>query len=148
AAAPVFFDKRDSAYFTALAAMLGCETKPPLNGGDAARLAAYDRVELNKLQAIGRAAEPATFASRDLDFTQHATHVLAPEMKISLPAPFTHYRYEVVNKSDRAMPAPILFQHDRWDSPAALVEAAGFTFIDDELDRAIAIWRYVCPRRV
>ena len=145
--APVF-DKRDSAYFAALAAMLGCETKAPLIAEDAARLAAYERIELNKQQALGRAAEPATFSTRELDFTAHTTVALAPAMKISLTAPFAHYRYELINKSDHAMPAPILFQEDRWDTPAALVTQAGFTSTTDELERAVAIWRFVCPRRV
>ena len=91
-ATPVF-DKRDMAYFKALGELLGCETKPPLKGGDAARLAAYERIELNKQQALGREAEPATVPARELAFTQPATIALAPAMHVQLPTPFTHYRY-------------------------------------------------------
>ena len=58
--------------------MVGYEAKPPLKGGDAARLSAYDRIELNKHWALGRGTEPTTFPARDLDFTQHTTLALAP----------------------------------------------------------------------
>jgi len=142
------FDKRDAAYFQALAALRGYQLKPPLLGADAARLAAYDRMEVNKQWAIARNAEPTTFSTRDPEFTQRTTLPLAPTMQFELAQPFEHYRYELVNKSDRTLPAPILFQDDRWDSATEMVARAGFKSIADEAERAVAIWRFVCPRRV
>jgi hypothetical protein len=142
------FDKRDSAYFRALAQMHGEETKQPLHPSDAARLAALDRIELNKYWAIARGGEPSTFPTRAVAFTWQRKVPLAATMQLSMDAPFTHYRYELTNVSDRTLAAPILFQHDRWDSAAALVAQAGFKAIPDELERATAIWRYVCDRRV
>lgn len=145
--APIF-DKREQAYFQALAKSLDYSAKNPLDARDAARLTAYTSIEQNKLRALGGNTEPGTFIGRDLAFTQRASLPLAPVMHVALGDPFTHYRYELINKSDRTLPAPILFQNDRWDSASELVAAAGFPAIQNEVERAIAIWRFVCPRRV
>ncbi len=143
-----YFDKRDSAYFEALAAASNYGTGQPLKAGDAARLAAYDRIELNKYAALARGGEPITFPTHDPGFTRHIPVPLAATMSATLDAPCAHYRWELINKSDRTLPAPIVYQEDRWDSAEALVAQAGFTSIPDETDRALAIWRYVCARRV
>ena len=45
------------------------------------------------------------------------------------------------------MPMPILFRGIRWDESVALVESAGLRGIKDELDRAIAVWRFVAEHR-
>jgi len=142
------FDKRDTAYLRALAATLGYEKEPPLKPEDATRLSAYDRIELNKYWALANGGEPATFLTRHFEPTQRSKPSLGPTMQATLDAPFTQLRYEITNKSERTLPAPILFGVDRWDSPEALVAQAGFKNIADEVERAVAIWRFVCAHRV
>jgi hypothetical protein len=141
------FDRRDAAYFRELARLRGYQKKPPLMGEDAARLAAYDRIEINKQLAMERGGEPATFATRAQKFAQSAAVPLAPSMKVTLAAPLTHYRYELTNKSERALPAPVLFKDVPWHSAQALVAKMGFKEIADEVERTVAIWKFVCPRR-
>ena len=142
------FDKRDTAYLRALAATLGYEKDPPFKPEDATRLSAYDRIELNKYWAMTNGSEPATFLTRHFEPTQRSKPPLAPTMQIALEAPFTQLRYEITNKSERTLPAPILYTKDRWDSPEALVAQAGFNNITNEVERAVAIWRFVCEHRV
>jgi hypothetical protein len=142
------FDKRDTGYFRALGLMHGYEVKQPINPEDAARLAAFDRIELNKYWMMAYGRGPTTFPTRAVAFTSQTNVPLAPTIQLPIDEPFTHYRYELTNISDRTLVAPILFQQDRWDSAEALVAQAGFKAIPDEVDRAIAIWRYVCERRV
>jgi hypothetical protein len=142
------FDKREAAYLQALAAMQGYQPNTPPGGTDAARLAAYERLELNKRWAIERGNEPTTFATREQPFTQRMALPLAETMQLQLASPCRHYRYELTNLSDHPQPAPIVFHDTRWDSAAELVAKAGFKEIPDEVERAVAIWRFVCPRRV
>lgn len=141
------FDKRDAAFFRELAALRSYQ-KLPLGGEDAAKLAAYDRIELNKQWALGRDTQPHTVATRDQPLTELATLPLTAEMKLPLATTPALYRYELTNVSDSSRLAPVVYARDRWDTPAAMVETAGFKAITDETERAIAIWRYVCPRRV
>ena len=141
-------DKRAAAFFHELAEMQGYQSAPPLLDTDASRLAAYDRLELNKHWAIENHREPTTFTAREKPFSKSATIPLAPNMRFQMDEPFKHYRYELTNKSDHPLPAPLLFRDDRWDSAAELVTKAGFKDIADEMERALAIWRFVCPRRV
>ncbi len=142
------FDKRAAAYFRELATIQGYQSQGALTGADAARLAAYDRLDLNKRWAQERNGEPNTLATREQIFPQNTAIPLAPTMQLRLDQPFRHYRYELTNQSDRALGAPILFRDDRWDSATELVIQAGFKEIPDEVERAVAIWRFVCPRRV
>ena len=78
------FDKRAAAYFRELASMRGYQPAQPLSGEDAARLAAYDRLDLNKQGAIERGAEPATFVKREQTFAQSTTMPLATTMRLVL----------------------------------------------------------------
>ena len=142
------FDKRDSGYLRSLAATLGYEKEPPFKTGDATRLSAYDRIELNKYWAMARGGDPATFETRHFEPTQRSKPALAATMQVTLESPFTQLSYELTNTTDRTLPAPILFGADRWDSPEALVAQAGFKDIADEVERAVAIWRFVCAHRV
>jgi transglutaminase-like putative cysteine protease len=143
-----FFDKREQAHLEKLAAFLDYSMPQPPKPSDAARLAAYLCIEWNKERALAGGTQIPTFPTRDLSFSQRATFPLAPTIQAMLPAAFTQFRYELVNKSARDQPAPILFQKDRWDTVTDLVASAGFLSIPDEIDRAAAIWRYVCARRV
>jgi hypothetical protein len=142
------FDKRAAAFFRELAEIQKYQTKSPLAGADAARLAAYDRLELNRHWLLGLERDPATFSVREQTFPNHAVIPLASTIQFSLAEPLKNFRYELTNKSDHALPAPILFRDDRWDSATELVAQAGFKSIPDEVERAVAIWRFVCPRRV
>jgi hypothetical protein len=145
---PAAFDKRGAAYFRELATAQGYQSLQSLTGADAARLAAYDRLDLNKRWAQERNGEPSTLASREQAFPESLKIPLAQTMTFHLPHRCHHYRYELTNKTDHSVRAPILFHNDRWDTATDLVAKAGFMEIPDEVERAVAIWRFVCPRRV
>jgi len=47
-------------------------------------------------------------------------------MKFHLPHRCHHYRYDLTNKTDHLVRAPIIFRNDRWDTATDLVTKAGF----------------------
>lgn len=142
------FDKRDTAYLRALAAELGYQKETPLVPEDATRLSAYDRITLNKYWAASTDRSPETFLRRDFEPKQRVAATLGAQVTANLEQPFTQLRYEITNNTERSLPAPIIFDQVRWDSAEALVEQQGFRQIADEIERAIAIWRFVCANRV
>lgn len=139
------FSSREKVYFNDLAETVGYPVEN-LTAADAARLAALLNVELNKQRSLARTGT-ATFAMRSQVFTHPVSVPVQGAMRFALPKEFTHYQYELRNISIRAQPAPILFQDVRWDTAPELVKTAGLSTIPDELDRALAIWRFVCEHR-
>jgi hypothetical protein len=142
---PILSD-RERDYLEEFGRVLGVATAEPPDVHDAARLAAHAGIALHKQRAIARGGNPATFATRDFVPASTVIVPLAAEMSVTLPA-FQQCRYELFNKSDRTLPAPILYQGQRWDAAPELVATAGFREIADELDRAVAIWRFVSEHR-
>jgi hypothetical protein len=67
---------------------------------------------------------------------------------VTLPPGAREYQYAIINQGPQPAAMPILFSSIRWDSFDALIETAGLRKIEDELDRAIAIWRFVAEHRV
>ncbi len=65
-----------------------------------------------------------------------------------LPANAREYQYTITNVSDAWAPMPILHAGPRWDRFDALLETSGLRNIADEVDRAIAVWRFIAERRV
>jgi hypothetical protein len=53
------------------------------------------------------------------------------------------YQYAIRNPTESPVPMPVLYSGFRWDDAERLVESAGFLSVQDELDRALAIWRFV-----
>ena len=140
------FDKRDTAYFRALATMLGYRGQRAVEPADAARLAAYDRIELNKLPGaprrgaspppLRRAISPSRSAPRSrsrrrcnspLGGSVHALSLRADQQERPRPAcadSFPERSLGFRGGAGRRRPA--------------------FKYIADEIERAVAIWRFVC----
>lgn len=68
--------------------------------------------------------------------------------RVSIELPDTrHYQYEIVNEGKKSATGPILYQNVLWDTARHLVESGGFLSIEDEVERAKALWRFVAENR-
>jgi hypothetical protein len=67
--------------------------------------------------------------------------------RMELEAQPALYQYSLTNTTSAPLPMPILYSTVRWDDPEKIVATAGIRGIADEVDRAIAIWRFVCEHR-
>jgi transglutaminase-like putative cysteine protease len=89
---------------------------------------------------------PRTFHSRALSDAKVQPLDLRAG-RVDLPENAPLFQYTITNISTAPVPMPILFQDVRWDSAEALTETSGLRAIADEIDRAIAVWRFVAERR-
>lgn len=90
---------------------------------------------------------PRTLPGRLLEPSQTVPLDLA-RGQLAMPEKFAVYQYTLRNTSAAPVPLPLLHQGVRWDAAEALVETAGFRAVKDEVDRAIAIWRWLAEHRV
>lgn len=122
---------------------------------DAIKLTARLNQELSELSpAAYNAARtpwllpvPATLRTRALEPAQTVPLDLTAGM-VEMPASSSLYQYSITNTSSAPAPMPILYQGVRWDTAESLLETSGLRAIPDELDKALAIWKFVATHRV
>ena len=91
---------------------------------------------------------PNRLLSRELKGAIAQPFDLASGRVAPLPANARQYQYAITNSSATSAPMPILHAGPRWDRFDALLETSGLRGITDEVDRAIAVWRFIAERRV
>jgi transglutaminase-like putative cysteine protease len=83
--------------------------------------------------------EPVFAREEVLAFSNDEATLVLPELR--------EYEYEVTNAGTGAVTGCILYQDYRWDSADALAASAGWRDMTNEMERAIAIWRFVVTNR-
>ena len=141
---------QEYSYLKALGERYGYDPKEPDPLKDAVALAAQLNAQLN--MSIGAEYNvsktpwlfppPITQKSRDIVGATRTPFSLASG-KIELPDEAVFYQYSITNPTKAAVPMPILHNGIRWDDAEKMVQTAGLPAIADEVDRAIAIWRFV-----
>lgn len=92
--------------------------------------------------------KPPAESNRDIPlYPRLRFQSLDKNLTIAIDKPFTRYQYEIVNIGDQPANAPILYDRYLWNSVDNLIQSAGFLQIQDETDRAIAIWRFIAENR-
>lgn len=91
---------------------------------------------------------PKTLPGRELRGAVARPFDLAAGRIEPLPTGAREYQYAITNTGSTPAPMPILYAGVRWDSFDALMETSGLRAITDEVDRAIAVWRFVAAHRV
>jgi hypothetical protein len=145
---------QERAYLRALGERYGIQPKEAEPCRDAIHLAARMNAQLNltappeysTAKTPWLLPPPKTLASRDIPAARTTEFSLA-DGKIDLPEQPVHFQYAVTNTTAAAVPMPIIYSSVRWDDAEKMVQSAGLRDIADELDRAVAIWRFVALNR-
>jgi hypothetical protein len=66
---------------------------------------------------------------------------------IDIPRPFLFYQYSIVNNGDRPATVPILYNDVLWNSTPHIVATSGLAEIENETERALALWRFMIENR-
>ena len=69
------------------------------------------------------------------------------KQSITIPRPFKFYQYSIVNNGDQSATVPILYNDVLWNSTQHIVATSGLAEIEDETDRALALWRFIIKNR-
>lgn len=145
---------QEHTYLKALGAQFGYDPKENEPFRDAVSVAARLNAQLNFSTAAEYNAArtpwlpppPKTLKQRIIAGAKQTPFSLG-EGKIELPELPVFFQYSIVNPTDTSIPMPILHTGIRWDIAEKIVETAGLPAIADEVDRAIAIWRFVAEHR-
>jgi len=69
------------------------------------------------------------------------------KQSITIPRPFTFYQYSIVNNGAQPATMPILYNDVLWNSTHHIVATSGLAAIENETDRALALWRFIIKNR-
>jgi hypothetical protein len=69
------------------------------------------------------------------------------KQNINIPRLFKFYQYSIVNKGDQPARVPILYNDVLWNSTQHIVATSGLAEIENETDRALALWRFIIQNR-
>ncbi len=146
--------QQEKTYLKALSERYGFDSKENDYLRDAISLAAQMNQDLNRSVPAEYSTEktpwlpppPRTLSNRDLTATHRAAFSIEGGIIEAADQPEL-YQYSISNPTSTAVPMPILHSGVRWDDAEMMAETAGLRGIADEIDRAIAIWRFVSERR-
>ena len=145
---------QEKTYIRALAERYGISLRESVTIRDAVTVAARMNQDLNlNVPAEYSTAKtpwlpppPKTLKSRDFPDGKRVPFSLEKGV-IALEGEPKLYHYSISNDTGSEVPMPILYKGLRWDDAEKLVESAGLRGISDEVDRAVAVWRFVAQHR-
>ncbi len=146
--------QQERTYLKALFARYGVTPQDSNPASDAIAITAQMNQELNRsVPAEYSAAKtpwlppsPRTLPDRTIPGAQKIPFSLV-DRKIEFPQAPSLYQYAITNPTDAPIAMPLIHAGIRWDNAEAMIESAGLRKIEDELDRAIAIWKFVATHR-
>ncbi len=145
----------DKTYVRALSERYGLAPKENILVHDVVLLAVKMNTELNRsVPAEYSTAKtpwlpppPRTMPQRTLADMKEVAFAV-DKGRIELDGEPTLYQYAISNPTSAPIPMPILHSGIRWDDAEKLVESAGFRNITDEVERAVAVWKFVAEHRI
>jgi hypothetical protein len=142
----VYFNSQEILFFLNLRKELGF---PPKSVRD---ISIKDMLQaLSKLNKLKNYYENTTTKFEKYEgqktFKKQAIINLAEETDSIFLPQLQRYRYQIINKGKKTVDGPILYQRYLWNTVRNLIKSAGFNSIDDELDKAKSIWRFVVENR-
>lgn len=146
--------QQERTYLRALSERYGISPKEEDPASDAIAIAARMNQEINrtvpaeysKAKTPWLPPSPRTLPDRKVPNLQSLPFSLV-DRKMELPQAPTLYQYAISNPTAAPVAMPLIHSGIRWDDAEAMVETAGLRGISDEVDRAIAIWRFVATHR-
>jgi hypothetical protein len=135
-------------YLTALAERYGFVWNGESPFKTAVSLAAQMNLELNRTRfAESEALSPFLSLSTRRIPEAHTSGFDLSNPKIKLSQTPDRYQYSLFNPGPKSVAMPLLHSGIRWDTAEALVASLGWRSIENEVDRAIAIWKFVTLHR-
>ncbi len=145
---------QEKTYIRALSERYGTPLRENVTLRDAVNVAARMNQDLNmSVPAEYSTAKtpwlpppPRTLKSRDFPDGKRVPFSLEKGVIVMEGEPKL-YNYSISNDTGHEVPMPVLYKGIRWDDAEKLVESAGLRGISDEVDRALAVWRFVAEHR-
>jgi hypothetical protein len=133
--------KYDRSYLTELQTLLDIPNKNPneLKMRDLIVMMANLNVRLNKYENLG---ELKNNRQRPVYPKNISIPLNKEEVVVYLPR-IEDYTFEIINTGKESLAGPILYQNYLWRNAETIIASAGFREIEDEIERAKAIWSFV-----